>query len=105
MLDIDRVVKHLESMADSETYKSQADEYRQIVEWLKEFKEIKELNKSRKIGDWVRYENPRYEYDREHGDSFAGVSFICSSCGHNNSILTPKFCPECGARMLNSGKV
>lgn len=28
-------------------------------------------------------------------------TFVCDACGDYNTYGTPKYCPECGARMLN----
>ena len=49
-------------------------------------------------GVWIRKENPRYAYDREHGDLMAGVSYHCSKCdgiGDDSDV----FCKHCGTKM------
>lgn len=53
-----------------------------------------------KQGEWIRHENPRYFYDREQGDTNAGVYYTCSEC--NYISLTHNFCPNCGS--YNGGK-
>ena len=49
-------------------------------------------------GAWIRREDPRYSYDREHGHIMAGVSFHCSECdGIGDS--SDAFCRRCGTPM------
>ena len=49
-------------------------------------------------GEWVRHENPRYEYDRENGDTEAGIWYSCSIC-QSIPVYKSNFCPNCGADM------
>lgn len=49
-------------------------------------------------GKWVKHINHRYDYDREQGDSDAGVSYTCSLC-NLHGFKGWHFCPNCGADM------
>ena len=61
-------------------------------------KAIEVLSADRPRGEWVRHEHPRYEYDRENGDTEAGIWYSCSIC-QSIPVYKSNFCPNCGADM------
>lgn len=62
--------------------------YRQLAEWLKELKQLKEADvQPVKRGRWItKFDGDIYEYCE------------CSECGNTGSCETP-YCAQCGADM------
>ncbi len=62
-----------------------AEEHRQIAEWLRELKRLREqTNPERKPGKWV---------ENKWGEE------TCSECGYTHKAEGSNFCPNCGAKM------
>ncbi len=76
------------------TFKKYEEDHRQLAEWLKEYKRLKEQEP--KTGYWEKTTD-RYSY-----------WYRCSCCGERipkdfwgNNYFSP-YCPECGAQMAES---
>jgi ribosomal protein L32 len=109
MMDIDEAIKHAEEVADECTVYFQtseeeliripsecAEEHRQIAEWLKELKALRE--KRRPHGEWVK-------------DFNMDKTTVCSKCGEEawykeycGWVTKSNFCPNCGADMRKEGE-
>lgn len=81
--------------AVSEWEMSRAEEDRQIVEWLKDYKQLL----SERTGHWIRW------YERkDFGLYIENIPHCkCSECGkeydsHSSQFI--KYCNECGAKMV-----
>ena len=61
-------------------YDKCANEHRQLVEWLKDYKRL--LEQEPKTGHWINNHNGTFECDE-------------CGCKHGRS----KWCPDCGAKM------
>ena len=77
-----------------------AEEHRQLAEWLKELKELRE--KQRPHGEWYTTPNPNHS----PFDSTSEVIYMCSKCAYSSGeriTATWQFCPNCGADMRKEG--
>ena len=99
---LDRLIEHEENVSKA-TWNGKptlcAEEHRQLAEWLKELKQLREQvsnsEKPNKCGEWL--------YDGFCGDC------VCSICKHEFDydianmrgfdFALPKYCPNCGAKM------
>jgi hypothetical protein len=98
-MTIDEAIRHAEEVAEikkieSETAEIQgcdryalkceecAKEHRQLAEWLKDYKRLKEQEP--KTGHWITE-------DRLYPK--------CDQCGWEYSSIMTKFCPNCGVKM------
>lgn len=76
-----------------------AGSYKLALEMLLDKIDNAPIIEERPKGEWIRIEDPRYEYDRQY-DLCAGVYFICSNCkNQQSSTMGFDFCPKCGADM------
>ena len=67
-----------------------ADEHRQLAEWLKDYKRLKEQEP--KTGHWVE----------ERDDYGEIICWHCSNCYDGSGFITTckwDYCPNCGAKM------
>ena len=69
-------------------------EFRQLVEWLKDYKRI--LSKQ-KVGKWTKT-----RIRISSGDFTKGVK--CSKCGYETVVDDFKYCPNCGNPKMEEGK-
>ena len=107
-MTLDEAIKHAEEVAEdkernagyfydkeSASYKKKcckcAEEHRQLAEWLKELKQLREQES--KTGHWISLDDFRGKYN-ENG-------FMCSECGEH-SDFEENFCPNCGTKMKES---
>lgn len=150
-MTLDEAIKHAEEVANDMELccKECAEEHRQLAEWLKELKQLREqtdgdlisrqsvitmLNKIEcavedgdgfQFNEWVEYAKdiPSAEKTAEwikqkSGDELFPEEIVCSKCYHSNShldfdehnnpigkvFLESKYCPNCGAKMEESGE-
>ncbi len=106
MIEIDEIISNAEYCADVyermnkamppalqvSDYKRYAEDHRQLAEWLRDYKRLKE--REPKTGYWEKTTD-RYSY-----------WYRCSYCGERipknfwgNNYFSP-YCPECGAQMV-----
>lgn len=90
----DAVLKLSEKQRDGYYGRLCAKKHRQLAEWLKELKQLKEKDEPK----MVRYE----------GDGYAGGEMVydyayCPNCDHETEADSENwgsvFCPECGQRL------
>lgn len=112
-MTIDEAIKHAEEVAEKnekislytpveyipadlsiEQCQNCADEHRQLAEWLKELKSLKDKDEPKAV---------RYE-----GDGYADGAMVvdyafCPSCDHETEVDSENwgcgFCPNCGQRL------
>lgn len=107
MMEIDEAIRHAEEVAEqnekdgdyakrrgfniySDECQKCAEEHRQLAEWLKELKALREQKRPR--GTWTE------EFD-ESANPFFKRRWRCSACNDYNYYGRPDFCPCCGADM------
>ena len=105
MKTLDEAIKHCEEKAEekqkdyeracaynlpSEGCLECAEDHRQLAEWLKELKALRE--QKRPHGKWTE------EFD-ENANPFFQRRWRCSACNDYNYYGKPDFCPCCGADM------
>ena len=90
-MTLDEAIKHSEEVADS--YNNTvpdcdcAKEHRQLAEWLKELKRLREQTDEGPRGKWR---------------SLDENTFICSECSQIYRLMfLPDYCPRCHAKMTN----
>lgn len=101
-MTIDEVIKYAEKVAEEhtkyniyggfESCDKCAEEHRQLAEWLKKLKSLKEKDESKEV---------RYEYE---GYSYGKLDMaFCPSCEHiieaDSENWECEFCPNCGQRL------
>lgn len=83
-MTLDEAIKQCDEIADYDCYNEKqmkrAEEYRQLAEWLKDYKRL--LKKGKWVEPYIYY-NGLYK---------------CDQCGHEKTE-TSNFCPHCGADM------
>lgn len=103
-MTIDEVIKYAEKVAEEhtkyniyggfESCDKCAEEHRQLAEWLKKLKSLKEKDEPKAV---------RYE-----GDGYADGAMVCDyafcpSCNHETEVDSEnwgcEFCPNCGQRL------
>ena len=92
MMELDEAIRHAEEVAElneAECFEC-AEEHRQLAEWLKELKALREQKRPR--GTWTE------EFD-ESANPFFQRRWRCSACNDYNYYGRPDFCPCCGADM------
>ena len=92
MMKLDEAIRHAEEVAElneAECFEC-AEEHRQLAEWLKELKALREQKRPR--GTWTE------EFD-ESANPFFQRRWRCSACNDYNYYGRPDFCPCCGADM------
>lgn len=67
-----------------------ASEHRQLAEWLRDYKRLKEQEP--KTGHWKRISMDKYT-------THAHYWYKCDKCGEHN-LGNTDWCPNCGARMI-----
>lgn len=116
-MTLDEAIKHAEQMVEiGETYEvsTGVEEYRQLVEWLKELKDYRERIPSYEAG----YNDAKREivlsgeyeraYERGKADAQPKIghweyvigNLHCSEC-NRAAGFEYNYCPNCGARMVN----
>jgi len=89
-LTLEEAIAHAEEVADYDCYNDEqmkcANEHKQLAEWLKELKSLKE----NKIGHWI-----------ERDFVSPGAYFTVYQCSKCNEISWNwyNYCPCCGVRM------
>ena len=63
-----------------------AEEHRQLAEWLRELKKLREQSKP---GRWIIYTVSPID----------GQDVMCSECGQRGCATYWDYCPNCGAKM------
>lgn len=110
MMTLDEAIIHAEQVAElneAECFEC-AEEHRQLAEWLKELKRVRELpwlkelkalrEQKRPHGEWHTTPNPNHS----PFDSTSEVIYMCSQCAYSSGdriTATWNFCPSCGADM------
>ena len=92
MMKLDEAIRHAEEVAElneAECFEC-AEEHRQLAEWLKELKALREQKRPR--GTWTE------EFD-ESVNPFFQRRWRCSARNDYNYYGRPDFCPCCGADM------
>jgi len=81
---------HRDHIKEGEALSRKAREYRQVVEWLRELKQLRE---ARPHGKWERH------YSRP--GVYADLFWHCSNCGYkssnDNANIYYQYCPNCGS--------
>lgn len=85
MMTLEEAISHAEDVAKSACGKC-AEEHRQLAEWLRELKKLREQSKK---GKWIAYTV----------SPFDGADVKCSECGQRGCATYWDYCPNCGARM------
>jgi len=114
MMTLDEAIKHCEEVAEkneemcrieelmglglqnAEMMKC-AREHKQLAEWLKDYKRLKEKESKRKVGEWIKNNNDYFDW------------YECSECGYGSEgemrysreyDVRTNYCPKCGTQML-----
>lgn len=103
MMTLDEAIIHAEQVAElneAECFEC-AEEHRQLAEWLKELKRVREL-------PWLKELKALREQKRPHGEwkynpdcvnDEMQSEFFCSICNRGAYSRLDNFCPNCGADM------
>lgn len=87
MMTLEEAIDHAEEVAKIECGKC-AEEHRQLAEWLRELKKLREQSKK---GKWIR--------DGHHIRCDQCGMYMCDTDREGDRIPT-EFCPNCGADMI-----
>jgi len=107
-MTLDEAIKHAEEVAEGyekikkivavTEYECEcAEEHRQLAEWLKDYKRLKE--QETKPGHWIRIG------EEQGACNFTYMVKKCSECGFQHSLVIPNyFCPNCGVKMEDQNR-
>jgi len=96
MMTVDGAIKHCHDVSDGAlcegtvNHKACGEEHRQLAEWLKEYKALKEKSTPK---------TPDFEGDGyDDGGNIILDTWICPNCGGKHEVDYEKYdyCPECG---------
>ena len=90
MMTLEEAILHCDEVADrcavTDGNRKCEIEHRQLAEWLRELKKLRELSKT---GHWIIYTV----------SPFDGEDVMCSECGQRGCATYWDYCPNCGAKM------